>query len=170
MPNGSDKQNAVTAASSRRRFLTFVGLIFGAIGAGIAAIPPVAFFVGPAFVRRNNVWRAVGAVKQFKIGSTVLVSFENAGALPWDGQTALTAAWLRREGEQEFIAFSVNCTHLGCPVRWDENANLFLCPCHGGVYHRNGQVAGGPPPRALTHYAVRVREGQVEIETHALPI
>jgi menaquinol-cytochrome c reductase iron-sulfur subunit len=25
------------------------------------------------------------------------------------------------------VAFSINCTHLGCPVRWLPDANLFMC-------------------------------------------
>src|SRR3712207_8271662 len=40
-------------------------------------------------------------------------------------------------------AFAVNCTHLGCPVRWIQDASLFLCPCHGGVFYSDGRVAGG---------------------------
>ena len=83
---------------------------------------------------------------------------------------ARTAAWLRRESDDRFIAFSVNCTHLGCPVRWLPDANLFMCPCHGGVYYGDGTVAAGPPPHPLPRYPVRVREGQVEILTSPLPI
>jgi menaquinol-cytochrome c reductase iron-sulfur subunit len=84
--------------------------------------------------------------------------------------TARTAAWLRRDDETGFTAFAVNCTHLGCPVRWIQGAELFLCPCHGGVFTRNGTVAAGPPPRPLTRYPVRIRNGQVEIQTTPTPI
>ena len=46
--------------------------------------------------------------------------------------------------DDEFVAFSVNCAHLGCPVRWLREAHLFMCPCHGGVYYEDGRVAAGP--------------------------
>jgi menaquinol-cytochrome c reductase iron-sulfur subunit len=55
-------------------------------------------------------------------------------------------------------------------VQWVPDGQLFLCPCHGGVYYRNGEVAAGPPPKALFRYNVRVNNGQVEIQTHAIPI
>jgi len=64
----------------------------------------------------------------------------------------------------------LNCTHLGCPVRWVASARLFLCPCHGGVFYDDGSVAGGPPPRALSQYPVRVAGSQVLIQTRALSI
>jgi menaquinol-cytochrome c reductase iron-sulfur subunit len=64
----------------------------------------------------------------------------------------------------------VNCTHLGCPVQWFENAKLFLCPCHGGVYQADGSVAAGPPPKPLPQYPIRVQGGQVEIQTAPIPI
>ena len=76
--------------------------------------------------------------------------------------TANTAAWLRRNGEDQFVAFAMNCTHLGCPVHWLQDAGLFMCPCHGGVYYSDGQVAAGPPPHALFKYPVRIRDGEVE--------
>ena len=82
----------------------------------------------------------------------------------------LTAAWLRRTDASEFVAFAVNCTHLGCPVKWLTDASLFMCPCHGGVYYKDGSVAAGPPPRPLPQYPVRVRNGQVEILASPLPL
>jgi menaquinol-cytochrome c reductase iron-sulfur subunit len=112
----------------------------------------------------------VGPLNGFAVGQTVLVTFDDPAPLPWSGVSARTAAWLRRDAEDQFIAFAVNCTHLGCPVRWLQDASLFLCPCHGGVYYSNGAVAAGPPPRALFRYETRIRNGAVEILTTALPI
>ena len=78
--------------------------------------------------------------------------FEDASPLPWAGVTARTAAWLRRDDAEHFTAFTVHCTHLGCPVRWVADAKLFLCPCHGGVYYADGTVSAGPPPKPLPQY------------------
>ena len=112
----------------------------------------------------------MGNADTFNIGETVAVRFEDSAALEWAGVTARTAAWLRREDEDTFIAFSINCTHLGCPVRWLPKADLFMCPCHGGVYYKDGRVAAGPPPRPLVRYPVRVTAGRVEIQTSPIPI
>jgi menaquinol-cytochrome c reductase iron-sulfur subunit len=90
--------------------------------------------------------------------------------LPWAGITAKNAVWLRRESDTSFIAFAANCTHLGCPVRWMEGAELFMCPCHGGVYYKDGNVAAGPPPRPLFRYDVRVENGEVQIDSVVVPI
>jgi menaquinol-cytochrome c reductase iron-sulfur subunit len=156
-------------AMPRRNFLIGLSAATGAIAAAFLAIPPIAFTIASIARKHPPVWRPVGAVDDFEVGRTVSVSFENAGSRQWDGKMARTGAWLRREKPDEFIAFSLNCTHLGCPVRWEENASLFLCPCHGGVYYKNGVVAGGPPPRPLPRYNVRIRDGQVEIQTAPIP-
>ena len=55
-------------------------------------------------------------------------------------------------------------------MRWVQEAKLFMCPCHGGVYYEDGEVAAGPPPEALARYDVRVVDGNVEIETAAIPL
>jgi menaquinol-cytochrome c reductase iron-sulfur subunit len=104
------------------------------------------------------------------VGDTALVAFQEPSPLPWAGQTALTAAYLRREGPQQFSAFAVNCTHLGCPVNWQPDSGLFLCPCHGGVYYADGTVAAGPPPHQLFQYTTRVSDGGVELLTHPLEL
>jgi menaquinol-cytochrome c reductase iron-sulfur subunit len=116
------------------------------------------------------VWRVVGAVDDFAIGTTVRVTYPDPEPLPWAGDAGQSAAWLRREDEQSFTAFTIHCTHTGCPVLWREAAGLFMCHCHGGAFYRDGSVAAGPPPAPLPRQAVRVRDGMVEIQTLGLPL
>jgi menaquinol-cytochrome c reductase iron-sulfur subunit len=154
----------------RRRFLSRISIALSTLVAAVMGVPVVGFLFSPLVRKPPRQWRPVGAVDGFKVGETVAVNFEDAAALPWSGVSARTAAWLRREDEKSFTAFSVNCTHLGCPVQWFADPKLFLCPCHGGVYNADGTVAGGPPPKPLSKYPVRVREGQVEILTSPIPL
>ncbi len=154
--------------SSRRRFLSRLSVVLGSIAAAIVALPSLGFLLG--LRKTPRVWRSVGKLEDFQRGRTVRVSFQDSSPLPWSGVTAQTAAWLRRVDEGHFIAFSVDCTHLGCPVRWLPEADLFMCPCHGGVFYNDGRVASGPPPQPLRQYPVRVENGAVEILTSPLPI
>lgn len=154
---------------SRRRFLQRLSIGLGSIAAALVAVPSLGFLLG--LRRPVQVWRDVGGLDQFEPGSTTLVSFLDPSPLPWAGVTARTAAWLRRgKDDVSFIAFSIDCTHLGCPVRWLPSADLFMCPCHGGVYYSDGRVASGPPPRPLPRYQVRVQNGRVQILSSPLPL
>jgi len=158
------------AEMSRRKFLERISIGLGALCAAILGVPVIGFLLAPLFRKTPEVWRTVGKVGEYEIGKTVNVAFLDASPLPWAGVTAKTAAWLRRVNETEFIAFAVNCTHLGCPVRWLAGAELFMCPCHGGVYYKDGSVAAGPPPKPLTRYQVRVFNGEVQIQSAPVPI
>src|ERR1700690_561002 len=124
---------------ARRQLLGKMSVALSVVGGVALAVPAVGFIVAPLFRHGVREWRALGKVDQFKIGETVNVVFVDASPLPWAGVTAKTAAWLRRVSENEFEAFSVNCAHLGCPVRWMPDARLFMCPCHGGVYYEDGR-------------------------------
>ncbi|WP_439883304.1 ubiquinol-cytochrome c reductase iron-sulfur subunit [Pontibacter sp. MBLB2868] len=159
-----------TGAENRRRFLMKLSLGLGGVAAAAAGIPVLGALFSPLFGKAEQTWRTVGSLHDFAIGSTNLVTYDNPDPKPWAGVTVHSAAWLRRDDEKNFIAFSVNCTHLGCPVRWEQSAELFMCPCHGGVYYKDGTVAAGPPPKRMVQYAVRVRRGQVQIHTEPLPI
>jgi menaquinol-cytochrome c reductase iron-sulfur subunit len=154
----------------RRRFLQRLSIALGGVCSAILGVPLVGFVIAPLFRKTPEAWLAVGRVAEFEIGKTVNVSFEDPSPLPWAGITARNAAWLRRETEESFIAFSVNCTHLGCPVRWMATAELFMCPCHGGAYYKDGSVAAGPPPHPLTRYPVRVVDNEVQIKAQPIPI
>jgi len=155
---------------SRRRFFTRLSAACVAAIVALVGVPVVGFLIAPILRPAKAQWRSVGKVDSFGLGQTVKVDFTDPSPLPWSGITAKTAAWLRRVGDNEFIAFSINCRHLGCPVRWVDGAKLFMCPCHGGAYYEDGSVAAGPPPEPLARYTVRVRDGQVEIETSPIPL
>lgn len=145
---------------SRRRFLSRISLALSGLAGAVVGVPILAYLLSPLLESAQIVWRDVGLVENFRIGETVEVAYDDPSPLPWAGQTARTAVWLRRTSETDFTAFSINCTHLGCPVNWRPDAALFLCPCHGGVYYADGSVAGGPPPRPLNQLPVRVTDDQ----------
>lgn len=158
------------ATLSRRGFLAKLCVGLAGICTAVLGVPVVGFILAPLFRKTPYSWVNVGKVAEFAVGKTVNVTIVDPSSLPWAGITARSAAWLRRESETEFIAFSVNCTHLGCPVRWMSEADLFMCPCHGGVFYKDGKVAAGPPQHPLPRYNVRVQDGLVQIEAAPIPI
>jgi Rieske Fe-S protein len=69
--------------------------------------------------------------------------------------------YLRKEGSsgESVVAISGRCTHQGCPVRYVEAAQRFICPCHGAVFDFNGMPEGGPAKRPLDRGDTVVRDG-----------
>ncbi len=149
---------------TRRRLLMGVSIGAGGLVAAAVALPLIGFFLGPIYRKFPPVWRNVGPLDKFIIGATVQVDLLTSGGLPWDGPAQRIGAWLRRNNQDNFTVYSSKCTHLGCPVRWIPSAELFMCPCHGGVYFKDGDVAAGPPPQPLQQFPVRVLNGQVQVQ------
>jgi menaquinol-cytochrome c reductase iron-sulfur subunit len=158
-------------APERRRFLAYMMYALGALIGAILGIPLIGYVLEPLLQSPRPVWRVVGRVSDFRVGSTALVAFENAYTPPRPpgGISSREAAWLRRNSASSFTAFSIYCQHLGCPVTWQPGPELFFCPCHGGVYYPDGTVAAGPPPRRLQQYRTRIRNGNVELLTGPIP-
>ena len=137
---------------SRRSLLMKIGILLNGAVALLIATPVVGYLLGP--IRRNggyNSWIDLGDASQFPIGQTRLATFVNPHSAGWDGATAKAACWVRRiqdqtegqTGNQKFQIFAINCAHLGCPVRWFPQSELFMCPCHGGVYYADGSRPPG---------------------------
>jgi len=158
------------AAVTRRWVLVSIGALLNGAVAFLVAIPVVGYLLGP--IRKNggyNSWIDLGDVSQFALGQTRLASFVNPKSMPWDGATAKAACWVRRTDEEKFQIFAINCAHLGCPVRWFPQSELFMCPCHGGVYYADGSRAAGPPPRGLFEYDYKVQNGKLLIDGGQMP-
>ena len=157
---------------SRRAALAKLGLWFNAAAAAVLSVPLIAYLVSP--LRRKagygeRRWVALGPLSQFPEGETRLAAFRNPFVRPWDGQTADIPCWVRHIQGESFQVFAINCAHLGCPVRWFPQSGLFMCPCHGGVYYRDGSRASGPPPRGLFEYEFKVENGRLLIHAGQLP-
>ena len=156
--------------TTRRNFLVTVGMALTAVAAALLAIPIVGY-LGGALKRRktDQAWIRLGALDDFPVGQTRLATYTNPFTTPWDGETAEIPCWVRRVASDRFQVFAINCTHLGCPVRWFPESGLFMCPCHGGVYYEDGQHASGPPPRRLYEYEYKLDGDQLLVKGGQLP-
>ena len=157
---------------SRRGLFMKLGMLFnGCVGAALAV--PIGRFLLSSITRgRANGyldWVSLGPVSQFPEGETRLATFRNPLVMPTDGKTVDTACWVRRVEGDKFQVFAVNCAHLGCPVRWFPQSGLFMCPCHGGAYYRDGSRASGPPERGLFEYPYKVDNGLITIQAGEMP-
>jgi quinol---cytochrome c reductase iron-sulfur subunit, bacillus type len=156
----------------RRAFLSRVFVALSGAIAAVLGVPIVAYLLGPLIKPTPLQFVGVGRVDEFPLGETKLVRFRDPSPLPWAGQLADTALWVRRkapQGADAFQVFSIHCTHLGCPVNWRAGAGLFECPCHGGVFYADGTVAAGPPQRPLFQLRWRVSGDTLEVESAPLP-
>jgi nitrite reductase/ring-hydroxylating ferredoxin subunit len=158
------------AIVSRRWLLLKAGIALNGLVGLALAVPVVRYLLAP--VRKDDSyksWISLGAADSFPMGETRLVSFKTPWTRPWDGETDNVAAYVRKEGATQFTVFAINCAHLGCPVRWFPQSQLFMCPCHGGVYYADGSRASGPPERGLFTYDYKIAGGQLQIDAGQMP-
>ncbi|MDE3132655.1 MAG: Rieske 2Fe-2S domain-containing protein [Acidobacteriota bacterium] len=145
---------------TRRRFMEGVTHGAGGIAAAAFTLPALGFALGPIFKRQPFEWQIIGTPADFSQDTYTTTSITIVAGI---GEAGKSIAYVRKRnpaidniGAQDkwdrYIALSSRCMHLGCPVRYVEAAERFICPCHGGVYNFRGEVAGGPPVRPLDRF------------------
>jgi Rieske Fe-S protein len=157
---------------TRRAMLFKLGLLFNGLVAATLALPIVRYLVSPAIRERMTgyeSWLSLGSLEQFPAGQTRLATFRNPVVSSLDGETADIPCWVRNVDGDSFQVFAINCAHLGCPVRWFPQSNLFMCPCHGGAYYQDGSRASGPPERGLFQYGYKIEDGKLFIKAGEMP-
>ncbi len=155
---------------SRRWFLFKASITLNGIVGIVLAVPIVRYLLGPWRKDASyNSWVSLGPAGAFPAGQTRLAFYKNPFMRSWDGATDNVACYVRRTGESDFQVFAINCAHLGCPVRWFPQSQLFMCPCHGGVYYADGSRASGPPERGLFTYNWKVVSGELRIDAGQTP-
>ncbi len=155
---------------TRRRFMVGTAHGAGAIAASAFLLPALGFALGPIFEEHKQHWQDVGAVGDFPDDTYVPVTIQISAGI---GETGKSTVYMRKHNEaidgklrdsyDEHVAISTRCMHLGCPVRFVDAAQRFICPCHGGVYDFLGKVSGGPPVRPLDRFYTRIKNGRIEI-------
>lgn len=165
----ADQHAPHPGGTTRRSVLFGLGLALNAFAAALFAIPVVGYLLSPMRRFAWLAWMPLGPVTSFPEHQTRLANYENPFVKPWDGETAKIPCWVRRLTGESFQVFAINCTHLGCPVRWFQESGLFMCPCHGGAFYADGRRASGPPPRSLYQYEYKVEKGQLWVRAGQLP-
>src|ERR1700690_1337976 len=157
---------------SRRAALAKLDLFLNGVVGVFLAVPIVRYLLSPV-IREKKIgyesWLSLGGLEQFPTGQTRLATYRNPVVNSWDGETGDIACWVRNVDGQTFQVFAINCAHLGCPVRWFAQSNLFMCPCHGGAYYQDGSRASGPPERGLFQYNYKIEEGKLLIKAGEMP-
>ena len=158
---------------TRRRLMVGAANGAGAVATVAFTLPALGFALAPVFKVSPSVeWQAVGPPSDFPNDNYVARVIT---IVPGIGEAGKSLAYVRARNDSidtepadkynQWIALSSRCMHLGCPVRWVDAAQRFICPCHGGVYNLRGQVAGGPPVRPLDRFYSRLNTstGLVEV-------
>jgi menaquinol-cytochrome c reductase iron-sulfur subunit len=155
---------------TRRRAMVVGGQAAGGIAAAAFLLPALGFAIGPIFKSTPHRWETVGPESMFTDTNYIPVVLTLTSGI---GEAGKATAYVRRFNPEidtdpydqgtPFIAISNRCAHLGCPVRWVDAAERFICPCHGGVYDLLGRRVGGPPVRPLDRFYTRVIAGEVQL-------
>jgi arsenite oxidase small subunit len=58
---------------------------------------------------------------------------------------------------QDIVAYSIMCTHMGCPVAYDPAQKIFKCPCHFSMFdaEKGGQMICGQATENLPRVVLR---------------
>jgi Rieske Fe-S protein len=155
---------------NRRKFME-IGIysITGAITV-VSGVALARFAVGQSFRKEKVKWIEVELDDSGESNpnfSRVVLEYEKKDG--WLTTSAKSLAYIKRVKEDEVVAISAGCTHLGCIVTWDEDQKIFKCPCHDGRYDAEGRVISGPPPRPLRRHKTKIEDGRILLTTETVP-
>jgi Rieske Fe-S protein len=150
------------AETSRRSLLAQVIGACVAFLTALLGIPAVGATVGPALRREETEWLSLGSPDSFQEGVPKAVNLTVASRDGWIETTTVKGVWVVRQPGDQFTVFNGRCTHLGCAYSWQAEQQQFACPCHAGVFGRDGKVLAGPPPRPLDALQTRIEGGNLE--------
>lgn len=151
---------------SRRIFLKSSGGLAAAVGAaGAAAMPsasqaqtqPSAAAEAGTSTTLNYPQQAIGKAAAMPVNQAISFTYPDQSS----------PCYVIRIGSpvpggvgpnQDIVAFSALCTHMGCPVAYDSGTKTFKCGCHFSIFdpENGGQMVCGQAtedlPRVLLGY------------------
>ncbi|MBS1876227.1 MAG: Rieske (2Fe-2S) protein [Acidobacteria bacterium] len=140
--------------AGRRGFLA-AAITAGAAYAAALAYPVYRYLASP--IEQSAAMSAVTEValkdaQKLSPGSVLMFKF---GTQP---------AMLIHHKDGQWVGLGAVCSHLGCTVQYQPGPNRIHCYCHGGEYDpQTGANIGGPPPRPLKKYVVKVTDEAVVV-------
>lgn len=150
---------------TRRRLFEGGALAAGGVASAAFGLPAIGFALGPILEDTSpERFQDVGPEADFNDETYVAKAID---LVPETGEAGKTTVYVRRfnpdlddprNSDLPYVAISTRCVHLGCPVRYVQASERFICPCHGGIYGFEGEVEGGPPVRPLDRFYTRLEQ------------
>ncbi len=119
----------------------FIASTLALIGVFFLSSTPFAAIAMRKRAEENQVDRyKIADLNELEIGKSKTFAYPNEN----------DPAILVRLTEKDYRSYHIKCTHLQCPVYWDEPSGNLMCPCHNGFFAvEDGSVLAGPPQRPL---------------------
>lgn len=142
-----ENREAVEPPMNRRRLLTWLSSV-GLFGSGVLSAFSNFVFIKPRATYGQPQRFSIGKPENFSVGARIALESRRVCIV---------------RDENKIAAISTTCTHLGCIVGISETG--FACPCHGSRYDQDGNVTGGPAPKALPWFQVSLApNGELEVD------
>ncbi|WP_102345076.1 ubiquinol-cytochrome c reductase iron-sulfur subunit [Bacillus sp. Marseille-P3661] len=122
---------------NRRAFLkTAVG---ASVTLGLATLP---------FTIKSMSKQGEEAAEKFEVAK--LADIPKGSSINFNYPTEHDQAILVHTKDGDIKAYNNKCTHLQCPVFYEKEEEILLCPCHKGYFSiATGHPVAGPPQREL---------------------
>jgi len=154
----SNSEKRSDARLSRRQMLSF-GAAAG-IAAGIspgkwaaAETQPAAAFPATAIAKLAELEPGAQIAFDYPDADSPAVLLRFAG--PVDGGIG---------PDQSIVAYSILCTHKGCPVAYNAERKMLICPCHWSSFDpaKRGRMIIGQASQGLPQITLRIEAGTIE--------
>jgi len=154
-----------TNSSDRRSFLGWLlGICTLSVGA-LLSVPLVRFGLYPLRVKTTETsWSDLGDEGKFALVTSPvrrLITVEHLDG--WRKAVFQRTVYVTKGADGQTIVLSAVCPHLGCSVPWNEAQGQFICPCHAGVFARDGKRISGPPPRGMDTLETTIKNGRLMV-------
>ncbi len=158
MDESKDKQ------LGRRNFMKVaIAGIGGLIGTALG-LPAIPYIMGPALQKESDSWIQLGSISKVETNIPTLFKKTIETQTGWINTEEEISVYVLTSNGQDYVVMSNVCTHLACRVRWIPEKDSFFCPCHNGVFAKDGAVVSGPPPRPLDRFESKVEDGVIFIK------
>ena len=154
-----DRESPTNKARVTRREFVKIG-VSGSLAAGIAPA-----FAAPAPQEKPREYPVVTVVQldALKVDSPVAFTYpdENSPAV----LVRLRGAAIGGIGPGDtIVAYSILCTHKGCPVSYRPERKMMICPCHWSSFDpaKAGQMVIGQGSQALPQIKLRLQGGTIQ--------
>jgi len=147
---------------SRRSFFKAATVGIGAAMAFLLGYPLVDSVIGKGRIFVNKAYSMLLPVKNipnsfFPVKKPSKFSFTKMDRDAYIKTNKQEDVWVVKKPGSKLKTFSPICPHLGCRYSWNQEEELFICPCHNSVYTIEGDVVSGPAPRGLDTLPTEVK-------------